>query len=353
MDDVRPRVDRVIEQFLERQRALVHQVSADAVVLLDTGARLLRGGKRLRPTFCYWGWRAVGGAPDDDAVLTAAAALELFQASALVHDDVIDGSDTRRGEPSAHRRFAGVHRDDGWRGAPDAFGAAAAVLLGDLLLGWSDELFDSAAVDAAGLRRARTVFNRMRTEVGSGQYLDVLEQASGASRPHGQAERARTVIRYKAARYSVEHPLTIGACLAGADDAALAPLHRYGAALGEAFQLRDDILGVFGDPDRTGKPAGDDLREGKRTVLVAYALERADTAQTELVERLLGDPALDPDGIERLCDVLVRTDALARVEARVAELVAEAYTALDTAQVTADGHTALARLIELATDRSR
>ncbi|TDD96405.1 polyprenyl synthetase family protein [Jiangella asiatica] len=325
--------------------------------LADAAAAFLSGGKHLRPTFCYWGWRAAGGDPAERALVDVGAALELFQASALVHDDLIDGSDTRRGRPAVHRRFAALHRSARWHGDADAFGSAAAILLGDLMLTWSAEVFESAAsdgdgVDAARVRRARAVFDRMRTEVGGGQYLDVVEQVSGAMTPEGQAERARTVIRYKSARYSVEHPLVMGGSLAGAPEPLLASYRRFGSALGEAFQLRDDILGVFGDPDLTGKPTGDDLREGKRTLLVAYALERASTAQAELVATRLGDPTLDLDGVQALRAILVDTGALARVETLLAELVSDARAALDAADVTDDGRKALSHLVDLATERT-
>jgi len=353
IDTLLPRFQHVIDMFLDRQRSTMSEISPDTLPLFDAAVQLLGAGKRLRPTFCYWGWRAAGGSPDDAGVITVAAALELFQASALVHDDVIDDSDTRRGQPSVHRRFAEQHRAARWHGSPESFGAAAAVLLGDLLLGWSDELFGSAELGPDALRRGRAVFDLMRTEVGSGQYLDVLEQVSGATRTVGHTERARQVIRFKSARYSVEHPLIIGATVAGLDDQLLSPYRRYGAALGEAFQLRDDILGVFGDPARTGKPAGDDLREGKRTVLVACALERADAAQTRLVNRLLGDPGLDDEGVEQLRAVLVETEALRRVETMVAQRVTDAREALESAKATDDGREALARLIDLATDRTR
>jgi geranylgeranyl diphosphate synthase type I len=279
--------------------------------------------------------------------------LELFQASALIHDDLIDGSDIRRGNPSIHRQFATQHRTAGWRGQPDNFGAAAAILLGDLLLTWSDELFNTAHLANTVRRHSRAVLERMRTEVASGQYLDILEQVSGDERPTGQADRARTVIRYKSARYSVEHPLVIGGSLADAPAHLLAVYRDYGSALGEAFQLRDDILGVFGDPAHTGKPIGDDLREGKRTVLVAFAVERANPAQATLISHHLGDPTLDLSGVEALRQVFVDTGALARVETRVSDLVAQAWLALKTADVTPEGHHALAQLIELATIRIR
>ncbi|WP_438940543.1 polyprenyl synthetase family protein [Jiangella anatolica] len=349
---LRPRIQQALDAFLDGQRELLGAASPQTLPLVDAAAAFLSGGKRLRPTFCYWGWRAAGGSPSDEALVTAGAALELFQASALVHDDLIDASDTRRGLPSVHRRFATLHRDAGWQGDPDAFGAAAAILLGDMLLAWSAEVFDQATVPGERLRAARTVFDRMRTEVGGGQYLDMLEQVSGGGLPGGQADRARTVIRYKSAGYSVQHPLVIGGALAGAPEPLLASYRRFGLALGEAFQLRDDVLGVFGDPDRTGKPTGDDLREGKRTLLVAYALERATPAQAALVSARLGDPSLDLDGVTALRSVLVDTGALDRVEALVTDLVTDAHSTLDTADVTDDGRKALSQLIELTTERT-
>ena len=371
--DLRPRVQAVLTDFVDRQRSLLGAIGPELLPLVDAAERLLAGGKRLRPAFCYWGWRSVAGhhgpagqlahdgrsghddGPDEpseeEAVVAAAAALELFQAAALVHDDLIDGSDTRRGGPSVHRQFAALHRESGWDGAPDAFGAAAAVLLGDLLLGWSDELLSSSGLSPHALERGRPVFERMRTEVGGGQYLDVLEQVSGASRAEGAADRARRVIRYKAARYSVEHPLVLGGRFADAPDHTLAAFASYGSALGEAFQLRDDVLGVFGDPAVTGKPAGDDLREGKRTVLVAYALERADAGQTDVVAKLLGDSRLDDAAVEAVREVIVATGALARVESLVATLVGDAAAALAEADVSAEGRAALSALIELATAR--
>ncbi|MDP9418075.1 MAG: polyprenyl synthetase family protein, partial [Actinomycetota bacterium] len=229
--------------------------------LLGAAHDLLRGGKRLRAAFCYWGWRGVGGS-DCDEVVRAAAALELFHAAALIHDDVMDDSDTRRGMPAAHRRFAALHRGHGWLGSPDEYGVAGAILLGDLCLCWSDEMLATSGVTPDRLGAGRRVFDVMRTQLMGGQYLDMLEQA----RADTSVERARTVVRFKTAKYTVEHPLLLGGELAGAAPELLAAYTAYGLPLGEAYQLRDDMLGVFGDPASTGKPAGDDLREGKRTV---------------------------------------------------------------------------------------
>lgn len=348
---LRPRVERVIDLHLRRQRTVLSAQSPDLLPLVEAAAALLAGGKRLRAAFCYWGWRGAGSA-DEDAIVNAATCLEFFHAAALIHDDLIDGSDTRRGIPSAHRRFAAVHEQSGWQGDPSRFGNAAALLLGDLCLGWSDELLNNSGLSEAALRRGRPVFERMRTELIGGQFLDILEQASGAQDPVGQAARARQVIRHKSAKYSVEHPLRLGGLLAGGAERLLASYSGYGLALGEAFQLRDDVLGVFGDPERTGKPAGDDLREGKRTVLVAYAQERASAAQTAVMDKFLGDRSLDPVALDELREIIVDTGALQRVERLIADLVARSAAALSEAEIGAEPRAALAGLITAATVRA-
>ena len=247
----------------------------------------MAGGKRFRAAFCHWGYRAVEPDPvDPTALLRACAAFELLHASALAHDDLMDASDTRRGRPATHRGFAAEHRDAGWRGDPEQYGAAGAILLGDLLLGWADELVRRCGLPWDRVDPALDLFDRCRSEVIAGQFLDVSVQARG----HADVETAMTVLRYKSAKYSIERPLHVGAALAGAGPEILAALSAFGLPLGEAFQLRDDLLGVFGDPATTGKPAGDDLVEGKRTVLVALALDAAPADDAALLDRSLGSP---------------------------------------------------------------
>ena len=263
----------------------------------------------------------------------------------------MDDSDTRRGAPAVHRRFATLHRGGGWTGDGERFGLAGAVLAGDLCLVWCDELFTDSGLDTAALARGRSTFDRMRTELMGGQYLDMLEQAVASRHPEGSLERARRVIRYKSAKYTIEHPLLLGGRLAGADDALLRGYSAFGLPLGEAFQLRDDVLGVFGDPSETGKPAGDDLREGKRTVLVATALRTATPAQVALVSRLLGDPALDAGGVDALREVLVATGALAAVERLIDELVERAVAALAATDVAEPARGVLEGLVGAATAR--
>lgn len=322
-EGLRDRVHKQLDAFLTTQAPILENVSDDLAPLLDALSGLLAGGKRLRPAFCYWGWRGAGAA-DTEEILAAAAALELIQACALIHDDVMDGSDTRRGQPSVHHRFAGLHRSSQWFGSPESFGTGAAILLGDLSLSWSDELFFRSGLPPDSLLRAKPVFDEMRTELMAGQYLDLLEQARGG----GSVERAMRVARYKAAKYTIERPLHLGGILAGAPPELIETYSAYGLPLGEAFQLRDDVLGVFGDPSETGKPAGDDLREGKRTVLVAVALKQASPAQEAVVRRHLGDPHLSRPGVDALREVIVETGALDHVETLINALTDQALAAL-------------------------
>jgi geranylgeranyl diphosphate synthase type I len=355
VEDLRQRVHAELAAFLDEQSGAIRDVSGDCSPLVAAIGDLLGGGKRLRPAFCYWGWRAAGGdpaSPEAAAVVRAAASLELFQAAALIHDDVMDDSDTRRGQPAAHRRFASLHRENGWSGAPDRFGLAGAVLTGDLCLVWSDMMFTGAGLPAAAFARARVPYDRMRGQLMAGQYLDMLEQALAGSRTEGAVEAARRVIHYKSAKYSIEEPLLIGAAVAGTDDALAAGYSRLGLPVGEAFQLRDDLLGVFGDPAVTGKPAGDDLREGKRTVLVATAMEAAKPEQAQQIRRLLGDPHLDAAGVAALRAVLVETGAREAVEERVDRLSAQARAALAELDVDPVAHEVLSGLIDAATRRS-
>ena len=352
-DVLRDRVDKALHEWIHAARPSVASISPDLEPFVDAlAAFVLDGGKRLRPAFCYWGYRAAvasAGPADDDAVVRAAAALELVQASALMHDDVLDRSDIRRGAPSAHRRFTLAHQAAEWSGDAEKFGHAAAILLGDLALVWADAMLADSGVPADALLRALPVWDAMRVEVMCGQYLDVVEQARGG----GSVERSLRVARYKAAKYTVERPLHLGAAIAGGDGELLDGLSAYGLPLGEAFQLRDDVLGVYGDPQYTGKPAGDDLREGKRTVLVAYAIEHATEAQRATLHDRVGDSDLDLDGVQELRDIITETGAAGAVERLIEERVQAALAALEHTAMTDDARAELAALATLATRRIR
>ena len=344
---IRKEVDAALLAFVDRQRPGLLAISPELAALLSALDSLLAGGKRLRPAFCYWGWEAAGGGEHRTAVVTAAASLELLQASALIHDDVMDSSDTRRGQPSVHRRFQALATESGWSGPAAPFGEGTAILLGDLCLAWSSEMYENSGVPPERIAAGRAVYDLMRTEVMCGQYLDLLEGVRGT----GTVEAALRVVEYKSAKYTIERPLHLGATLAGASPEVVHALRSYGRPLGIAFQLRDDVLGVFGDPAETGKPAGDDLREGKRTVLVAQTLERSDPAQAEVVERLLGDPGLDADGVDELRGIIQETGGLAACEAMIEQYAAEAADALAAAPITGEARLALEELAVAATSR--
>ncbi|MCW2795796.1 polyprenyl synthetase family protein [Nocardioides sp.] len=348
-DDVefRARVQTSLDEFLRGQSARLAPLGHDAARLLGEAVAAVSGGKRFRAAFCYWGHHAVSPEPaDEPAVLRACAALELLHASALVHDDYMDASDTRRGRPATHRKLADEHRAAGWRGDPEQYGAAAAILLGDLLLSWADELLRHCGLPLEQVAPALDVFDLCRSEVITGQFLDVSVQARGRA----DVETAMTVLRYKSAKYSVERPLHIGAALAGASPQTIAELSAFGLPLGEAFQLRDDLLGVFGDPKTTGKPAGDDLIEGKRTVLVALALDAATPEGAALLDRSLGRP-LSVAEVEKLRGIIDESGAPEQVEAVIGELVSLAVAALDRAELDAAAREVLRGLASAATQR--
>ena len=385
---IRTEVARALELFLARQRADLMAIGDDLLPCLDAMEGLLAGGKRLRPAFCYWGWRA-GGGQDCPEIYTAAAALELLQASALVHDDVMDASDTRRGGPAVHRqfasRFAAGQLGPSWQpgsavgqagsetprassaqagpagqggtsvqaGSAEQFGLGAAILIGDMLLAWTDELYHASGFAADVLSRGQPALNAMRTEVAAGQYLDLLSQVSQST----SVRAALRVVTYKTAKYTIERPLQLGMAMAAGPQSAstVATLEgmctEYGIPLGIAFQLRDDILGVFGDPARTGKPVSGDISEGKRTVLMALARDRASASQARVLDRHLGDRKLTEAAAAQVTAVLTDTGAVAECEALIAAGVKEAIAALDGAAISEDARTALAELAVMATDR--
>ena len=333
----RTRVDAALTEFVDRRRPVLADLGPDLAEFADSALGFVVGGKRLRPQFCFAGWLIAGGDPDDAGFVAAAASLEWLQASALVHDDLMDGSDTRRGRPSIHREYESRHDADARSGDAVGFGLSTAVLLGDLMLSWCGEMFRSSRettmVDnSAGsplmstelwdarLAVATGYLELCMTEVVAGQFLDVV----GQTRASLTVDEAMKVVRYKSAKYTVERPMHIGAALAGADQELITALSDVALPLGEAFQLRDDVLGVFGDPAVTGKPAGDDLREGKRTVLVARTAELTDDAGRAVLRDQLGTV----EGVAPVRELMLASGALAAVEADIARLEDQAEAAL-------------------------
>jgi len=314
---------------------------------------VLRGGKRLRPAFAYWGYRAVAADPDShvgDDILRLFSALELLHACALVHDDVIDDSATRRGMPTAHVHFAELHRGRGWHGSSDQFGRSAAILLGDLSLVWADDIVAGVDLPREGQRRVQRVWSDIRTEVLGGQYLDIVAESSGAE----SIASAMNVNTYKTASYTVSRPLQLGAAAAADRPDVQQLFHELGTDLGVAFQLRDDVLGVFGDPAVTGKPSGDDLRSGKRTVLLAEAVElanKSDPAAAALLRTTIGTKLTDTQ-VRELCGVIESVGALTAVEDHIDMLTRRALTVLNRAPINEPAKAGLTELARLAANRS-
>ncbi|MDQ2811105.1 MAG: polyprenyl synthetase family protein [Actinomycetota bacterium] len=301
-------------------------------------ASFLGGGKALRPRFCYWGY-AIGARRSGPMLLRACAALELLHAFALIHDDLMDGSATRRGVPVLHRQLAAEHRQQRWAGDPDAYGHAVALLTGDLAFALASRL--TAMLPA----RARAVWADIVQELTIGQFLDL----AGTARQDHSAEIARTTALLKSGRYTVTGPLRLGAVLAGQDDLP-ASLVRYGDLVGEAFQLRDDLLGVFGDPARTGKPVGEDLRAGKPTLLLAWAGAMLPPGQQPLLARA-GSPALTDEDVVDLTGALDACGVRERVERRIGSNVTTARALLRDTPLAGPAREALGGLAAAAAHR--
>lgn len=344
-------VTEQLRGYLQKRRRDAAYIGADYAVLTEALEEfVLRGGKRLRPAFAYWGWRAVAGTEPDATVLRLFSALELLHACALVHDDVIDASATRRGLPTVHRIFSDRHREQRWHGSPDQFGLSAAILLGDLSLVWADDIVTTAPIGADARARVQRVWAAIRTEVLGGQYLDIVNEASGAD----TVAAALTVNTYKTASYTISRPLQFGAAAAADRPEIQDAFHEVGTGLGIAFQLRDDVLGVFGDPAVTGKPSGDDLRSGKRTVLLAEAIalaEQRDPAGATLLRTSIGTDLSD-DAVTELRALIESVGALAAVENRIETLTATAIGTLDSAPIDAQARAGLTELARLAANRT-
>jgi geranylgeranyl diphosphate synthase type I len=337
------RIDARILLVLDAELARWRSVDDELAAPLDALRSLIAaGGKRLRPAFCHWAFVGSGGSPSDPRVVDAGAALELLHSFALVHDDVMDGSDQRRGLPAVHKHFVERHRSLGWHGDARRSGEGAAILVGDFAFVYADRILGD--VPAA----ARAVFDELRLELCVGQYLDLVGTASASRDP----VLAARIARYKSGKYTVERPLHLGAALAGADPAVYAALTAFGLPLGEAFQLRDDLLGVFGDSAVTGKPVGDDLREGKLTPLMAAASARASATEHACLARV-GHADLSAAEIAAIQDALVTSGAVAEIEDRIAERVADALDALDRAPLGAEARAELAELTRFAAWRDR
>ncbi len=331
------RVEARLDELLTAERERWATFDADLAKPIDEIRRLvLSGGKRLRPAFCHWGYVGAGGGTDDQIDVDAGAAFELMHAFALFHDDVMDDAATRRGQPTTHAVAAVDHASNGWVGESRRFGEGVAILVGDLAFVYADRLLEAAPPEAM------SVWNELRIELNIGQYLDIL----GSVQSIRDVDKAERICRYKSGKYTIERPLHMGALLAAPDrgDEFLPALSAYGLPLGDAFQMRDDVMGAFGDSDLTGKPVGGDLREGKPTPLLARAVRSATREQRAVLD-LVGQPTMDDETVARIQQAIIDTGALDELEAHISALTSNAVASLDAAPI---AETAKTELIALA-----
>ena len=352
LKSLREQVEAQLQDFLKIQSdyftAIAPELKPAATSLT---AFVINGGKRFRPLFAAVG--AMGaGSQLSAAEIRAFASLELLQACALVHDDLMDASDTRRGEPAIHKLFESMHESEKYQGKASQFGLSASVLIGDLALIWSDQMLNSSEIKSESLLAALSVHDEMRVELIAGQYLDVFEQARGTQ----SVAQALNIARYKSAKYTIERPLHLGAAIAIPDATKRAQLvsiySEFGLPLGEAFQLRDDLLGVFGDPKVTGKPAGDDLREGKRTVLMAMTHDRISGAAEAEFMAEFGNHDISESAIARLQEIISETGAAMHVEDLIEELTSTALEALNRDEIVPQARELLTEMAIIATKRN-
>ena len=341
--DIARRVEARLDIVLRDEESRWSDFDPDLAAPVSEIRRLVgAGGKRLRPAFCHWGFVGLGGNPDDRRAVDAGAALELLHAFALFHDDIMDGALTRRGEPVTHEVFAAEHRAHGSSGEARRYGEGMAILIGDLTFVISDRLLDGVSPEA------RAIWHELRLELNVGQILDLM----GSARHDRRRDKAERICRYKSGKYTIERPLHLGAMIAAPDRAAeaLPKLSAYGLPLGDAFQMRDDVMGVFGDPTITGKPVGDDLREGKPTPLLAIAVERATAVQRSVLDRV-GRDELSDDDVAAVQQVVVECGALDEMERVIARLSEQAVASLDSVELAREARRELEALAVYVTRR--
>ena len=349
--EIRDAVNQSLARFSQAECEYLRSIGSELNPVAEAMHQFITdSGKRLRPIFSYVGYLGTG-ATADQSIIDASASLELVHVCALMHDDVMDGSDTRRGAPAIHRAFEALHKSEKLQGSAEQYGISAAILLGDLALIWSAKALHNSGIAAETLIRAQAMYDEMRIELMAGQYLDIHEGALATQ----SVERSLKVARYKSGKYTIERPLHFGAALGSTAPAELQKIYSaYGLPLGEAFQLRDDVMGVFGDPQETGKPAGDDIREGKRTVLMAKAfqnLNQTDSTGAATLSKALGNPLLSNDDVERVRSIITESGALNELEQLITDLTDQAVAALNAPVLHSDAREILTELATVVTRR--
>ena len=341
IEQITKEINLALRHQVQGLTAQINEIDEQLILVSDSLSDYLSEGKRFRALFAVLGFLGADGKLSSE-IFRAVSSLELLQASALIHDDLIDGSDTRRGKAAIHKQFAIKHGEK--------FGTSAAILIGDLALIWSEQVLQNSEIKQSKMSQCGQIFSEMRNELMAGQLLDIFEQTqSGFS-----IERSLKIARFKSGKYSIERPLHFGAALSDSSD--LQNIYTvysdFGLPLGEAFQLRDDLLGIYGDPHITGKPAGDDLREGKKTALIAYAFERGSNSVRDLIQSKLGTP-LSQIEIEQLIMAINETGAVAHIENLIEKLSESALDSLSQANINQSARKMLEQMVELVTKRNR
>ena len=349
------RVGEITRDELAERRRQQSAISPETAELADRLLDYLEGGKLLRPRFCFWGGvAALGQEPTEaqiDALARYGAAIELVQAAALMHDDVIDHSPVRRGRPALHIQAGRRHREAGLAGSAEDYGIAVAIVLGDLALSWAEQIAAGIEGEPAGVAAARREFDALRTEVMSGQFLDILHQAGGFSSADDAEQAALSVIRWKTVPYTVLRPVRIGAALMGGSEEALETLSGWAIEVGTAFQLRDDLLSVVGDQHETGKPIGGDIVEGKRTVLLARTEAATGAEGRALLAEVIGRAGSSAQQIAAVHELMVSTGAVDSVVREVRQRAERGRALLaDASMLGRTGRAGLGALAALATD---
>lgn len=348
-EEYRSELNTDLERQLRAKRREMKESAPESVRLVDVLSDLiLSGGKRLRPALVHFGYRACGG-DDPESLRPLEVATELLHTYLLVHDDIMDNADVRRGTPTAHVRFRDDHRRQGRPGDAEHYGTSLAILVGNLAHAQAHDRCMEACRKAPDEAALRETFSTMEEEVIEGQLLEM----EVARRQEAEPETLERVLQLKSGRYSVKRPLQLGALFADASEARLDALSRYGEAAGDAFQLEDDLLGMFGDPDTTGKPVGDDLREGKFTFLVYHTLQQSDADDRQVVTQALGDASLTDGEVQRVCDIMRRTGAVDRVHDMIDERLTRARDALSGSSFESDGEPFLHGFLDYLGERNQ
>jgi len=339
--------DKQLLAYLSEKRQEAKEINPETVVLVDEIIRFTEnGGKRVRPAFMYSGYVAAGGKAHE-AILFASMSVELLHTFALIHDDIIDNSDLRRGELTTHKAFEEYHKTRKLKGSKKEFGLSSAILVGDLAFSFAEEILTTAPFPQERIRRARYFFDQMKIQVIYGQYLDVL----GGYKEGLTEDEVLQVLEYKTAKYTVERPLHIGAMMAGSDYQTLETFSRYGIPFGQAFQMQDDIVGSFGTEEEIGKPADSDIKEGKKTLLLAKAYERADKQQKKALDQIVGNKNATKTDIEKVKKIMEKTGAYDYCVKLAKELLVQAKKAVSETKLKDEGKGYLLAAVDYLNER--